>query len=273
MSYQYLGYEKQRHTAILTLSRPERTNALNAVMLDEIGAALSVAEADPEVRAVVVTGAGASFSSGFDLKDQMEARPQGIAQWQPILRKDFDTVMRFWHCPKPTIASVRGACLAGAFELMLACDATIASETAFFGEPELKFGAGIVVMLLPWLVGPKVAKEIILSGEDRMPVERARELGLVNRIVPDSQLDEASLGFARHLSAIDPGLVRQTKRAINKSFEMRGLLEALDAALDIDLLIEGQGSPDKIQFMDIAREKGLKAALAWRDGRFPAKAE
>ncbi len=273
MSYQFLRYEKTRQTAILTLSRPERANALNSVMLDEIGAALNVAEADQEVRAVIVTGAGLSFSSGFDLKDQMEARPHGIAQWQPILRKDFETVMRFWHCPKPTIASVRGACLAGAFELMLACDATIASETAFFGEPELKFGAGIVVMLLPWLVGPKTAKEIILSGEDRISVERAHALGLVNRIVSDAQLEEAALGFADHLSAIDPELVRQTKRAINKSFEMRGLLEALDAALDIDLLIEGQGSPDKIEFMEIARSQGLKAALAWRDSRFPTKAK
>ena len=67
------------------------------------------------------------------------------ANWRPLLRKDFDAVMRFWHCPKPTIAAVRGPCLAGAFELALACDMTIASETAFFGEPELKFGAGIVV--------------------------------------------------------------------------------------------------------------------------------
>src|SRR5215469_14353179 len=170
MSYQFIRYEKAGPAAILTLSRPERTNALNGAMLSEISDAMTAAESDAEVRAIIVTGAGAAFSSGFDLKEQMERRPRGIAEWQPILRKDFDTVMRFWHCPKPTIASVRGACLAGAFELMLACDATIASETAFFGEPELKFGAGIVVMLLPWLVGPKIAKEIILLGEDRLSV-------------------------------------------------------------------------------------------------------
>ena len=92
--------------------------------------------------------------------------------------------MRFWHCPKPTIAAVRGACLAGACELALACDMTIATPDAFFGEPELKFGAGIVVMILPWIVGPKIAKEIILTGEDRISAERAREIGMINRIVP-----------------------------------------------------------------------------------------
>lgn len=269
MAFQTLTYETIGTVARITLSRPERTNALNALMLKEIGAAVDRAEADDGVRAVIVTGAGTAFSSGFDLKEQMEKQPTGVGQWRPLLRNDFDAVMRFWHCPKPTIAAVRGPCLAGAFELALACDMTIASETAFFGEPELKFGAGIVVMILPWLVGPKIAKEIIFTGEDRIPVERARELGIVNRIVPDADLAEAALATARHISAIDPNLVRQTKLAINRSFEMQGMLDALESALDIDLLIEGEGSPDKKQFFDIARAKGLKAALTWRDSRFP----
>ena len=271
MTFDFLDYDGGGPVARIFLSRPERTNALNGAMLTEVCAAMDRAEADDTVRAIVVTGAGTAFSSGFDLKEQMEKRPSGVAQWRPLLQKDFDTVMRFWRSPKPTIASVRGACLAGAFELMLACDVTIASETAFFGEPELKFGAGIVAMILPWLVGPKLAKEIILSGEDRIPVGRARELGLVNRIVADADLDAAAMAFATHVAAIDPDLVKQTKRAINKSYEMRGMLEALDAALDIDLLIEGGGSPDKMRFMDIARAEGLKAALAWRDARFTAR--
>ena len=268
MKFDFIVYEGLGSTARITLSRPERTNALNAQMLNEINVAMDHAEADDAIRTIVVTGAGKAFSSGFDLKEQMERRPTGIAQWRSILRKDFDTVMRFWRSPKPTVASVRGACLAGAFELMLACDVTIASETAFFGEPELKFGAGIVVMILPWLVGPKVAKEIILSGEDRLPASRARELGLVNRLVADDELEATTLSFATNIGAIDPLLVRETKRAINKSIEMQGFVEALDVALDIDLLIEGAGSPEKMQFMDIARADGLKTALAWRDARF-----
>jgi enoyl-CoA hydratase/carnithine racemase len=270
MPFQMLIYETIGATARITLSRPERANALNGLMLDEIGKAVDLAEADNGVRAVIVTGAGAAFSSGFDLKEQMEKRPTGVGQWRPLLRKDFDAVMRFWHCPKPTIAAVRGPCLAGAFELALACDMTIASETAFFGEPELKFGAGIVVMILPWLVGPKIAKEIIFTGEDRLSAQTAKELGIVNRIVPDADLADAALALAKHISAVDPGLMRQTKRAINRSIETQGLLEALESALDIDLQIEGEGSPDKKQFFDIARAQGLKAALAWRDSRFPS---
>jgi len=248
MEFEAISYRVEHSIAYLTLSRPTRTNALNSGMLEEINQVMDLAEANEEVRAVVVMGAGAAFSSGFDLKEQMERRPTGFDHWKPILRKDFDAVMRFWHCQKPTIAAVRGPCLAGAFELSLACDITIASETAFFGEPELKFGAGIVVMLLPWLVGPKIAKEIILLGEDRLSVERAQQLGIV--------------------CAIDPNLVKRTKQAINQSLERQGLLDALEAALAIDLEIEGAGSPDKIAFMDVARAEGLKAALAWRDARF-----
>ncbi|MEA2829524.1 MAG: hypothetical protein QOF22_272, partial [Bradyrhizobium sp.] len=133
MKLQFVKYEKIENVARITLSRPERANALNADMLDEIGQAVSAAESDAEVRALVLTGDGKAFSSGFDLKDQMERRPTGISDWRPILQKDFDAVVRFWHCPKPTIASVRGACLAGAFEMSLACDMTLASDTAFFG--------------------------------------------------------------------------------------------------------------------------------------------
>jgi enoyl-CoA hydratase/carnithine racemase len=220
---------------------------------------------------LIVRGAGAAFSSGFDLKEQMELSPKGVEAWRAILRHDFDTIMRFWHFALPTIATVHGPCLAGACELALACDITIASDDAFFGEPELKFGAGIVAMLLPWIAGPKIAKEIILLGEDRIPAARAREIGMVNRVVRSGELEQVGLAIANHIAAIDPNLVKATKRAINRAFEARSMLDALEEALAIDLAIEGAGSPDKIQFMELARRDGLKAALAWRDARFPGR--
>jgi enoyl-CoA hydratase len=268
-SFSHIVVEKIGAVARLTLNRPERANALNAVMLDEIGTALDEIERDAAMRALIVTGAGKAFSSGFDLKEQMERRPAGMDAWRPILRKDFDATMRFWHFPLPTIATVRGPCLAGACELALACDITIASDDAFFGEPELKFGAGIVTMILPWVVGPKIAKEIILLGEDRIPAGRAREIGMVNRVVTSAELDAAGLAMANHIAAVDPALVKETKRAINRAFEAQNMLQALEEGLAIDLAIEGAGSSDKKQFMDIARREGLKAALSWRDARFP----
>jgi enoyl-CoA hydratase len=237
-------------------------------MLSELQHALDEVERDEEIRVLVVTGSGGNFSSGFDLKEQMESQPIGVDAWRETLNRDFSTVMRFWHLKKPTIAAVQGYCLAGGCELALSCDITIAAEDAVFGEPELKFGAGIVVMILPWLVGPKHAKEIILSGMDRISASDAARIGLINRVVPPGQLESSALALARHIAVIDPGLVQRTKQAINRSFEVMGLVEALDAALDIDLAIESEGSDDKRRFMEIARRDGLKAAIAWRDARF-----
>ena len=266
--YHAIRLERSGAVATLTLDRPQRLNAINKQMLLELQHALDTVEGDPELRVLVVNGAGGNFSSGFDLSEQMEARPTGVEIWREILERDFGTITRFWHFSKPTIAAVSGYCLAGGCELALCCDITLASEDAIFGEPELKFGAGIVVMILPWLVGPKHAKEIILRGMDRIPAQEALRIGLINRVVSVGELDSAALALARDIAVIDPHLVQQTKRAINRTFEVMGLVDALEAALDIDLAIEVAGSSDKIEFMKIARKDGLRAAIAWRDGRF-----
>ena len=271
MDFSTIKYEKSDGVAVLTLSRPERVNAINRVMLGEIQSVLDAVEADAGVRVLVVTGAGGAFSSGFDLKEQMEARPQGVDAWRKILRDDFDPVARFWSLSKPTIAAVRGACLASGCELALCCDITIAAEDAVFGEPELKFGAGIVVMMLPWITGPKQAKEIIFNGLDDVSAQEALRLGIVNRVVPNGKDLESAMAMARRIAVIDPVLVQQTKQAINRAYRIMGMDEALQAALDIDLAIEGQGSPDKREFMDRARRDGLRAALTWRDARFAGK--
>jgi enoyl-CoA hydratase len=266
--FQTIELQTGQPVAVLTLNRPQRLNAINKQMLGELQGALDIVEADGDVRVLVVKGAGGNFSSGFDLKEQMEAQPSGAVQWREILDRDFQAVKRFWSLKKPTIAAVNGYCLAGGCELALCCDITIAADDATFGEPELKFGAGIVVMILPWLVGPKRAKEILLTGADRIPAKEALDIGLINRVVPAADVESAAMAMAKHIAVIDPNLVQQTKRAINRQFEIMGLTEALDEALDIDLSIEGEGSTDKKRFMEIARSDGLRAAIAWRDARF-----
>jgi enoyl-CoA hydratase/carnithine racemase len=265
-------FEHKDHIAQIILNRPERLNALAKESLQEINAAMDLAEADEAVRVIVVAGAGRAFSSGFDLKAQMETQPQGAKVWREILDLDFDTTMRFWNSPKPTIAAVHGACLAGAFELALACDITVAAEDAVFGEPELKFGAGIVTMLLPWMTGPKQAKDIIFTGEDRIDAQEALRMGLVSRVVDSGTHLENALRIARGIALMDPVLVAETKKALNRTYEIQGMQTALKAALDTDHTIESHGSPDKAAFMAVAREQGMRAAIAWRDARF-AKAQ
>lgn len=260
-------YETRGPVALITLNRPERLNAMDQPMLDALQAACDRAEADDAVGAVVVTGAGKAFSSGFDLQAQAANTPRGVAEWRPVLRRDFDAAIRFWHFPKPTVAAVHGPALAGACELSMACDITIASEDAIFGEPELKFGAGIVVMILPWIVGPKRAKEIILLGLDNIPAEEARAMGLINRVVANGADVAEALSLARRMAGMDRTLVRETKRAINRAYAAMGMDEALEAGLEIDTLIEGEGMPTKTRFLEIARADGLRAALAWREAR------
>ncbi len=268
MTYETISLEVNGGVAVLTLRRPDRLNAMNKQMLGEMQAACDAVEAQDTVRALVLTGEGKAFSAGFDLQDQAAATPRGEDEWAPVLRRDFDAVMRFWHLAKPTIAAVRGPALAGGCELALACDITVAAADARFGEPELKFGAGIVVMLLPWLFGPKKAKEILLLGLDDIPAEEALALGMINRVVPVGEELPAALKIARQIAAIDPAVVGQTKAAINNTMRIMGMDQALEEALAADVELEGRGSDDKRQFLAKLREGGLKAALAWRDARF-----
>jgi len=260
-------YERRGKVALITLNRPERLNAMDQPMLVALQAACDRAEADDAVGAVVVTGAGKAFSSGFDLQAQAANTPKGVAEWRPVLRRDFDAAMRFWHMSKPTVAAVHGPALAGACELTLACDITVAAEDAVFGEPELKFGAGIVVMILPWIVGPKRAKEIILLGLDDVTAAEANAMGLINRVVPVGQDVETALALARRMAGMDRPLVRETKKAINRAYEIMGMGAALESGLETDLIIEGEGMATKHHFLEIARTEGLRAALHWREAR------
>lgn len=267
-SYKTIRVNASDGVAHILMSRPERLNALSKELLLELNDAMTAVEADADIKAIVLSGDGKGFSSGFDLKSQMEQNPKGPEIWREILELDFTTTMRFWNSPKPTIAAVHGPCLAGAFEIALACDITVASSDAFFGEPELRFGAGIVTMLLPLFTSPKHAKRIIFSGLDNVSADRALQMGLVSDVVDQGEHLNSALRIARNIAKMDPNLVQQTKKAIHRVYEIAGIDAALRSALELDHSIESHGSPDKVQFMDIARGEGLKAALAWRAARF-----
>ena len=216
----------------------------------------------------MVEGAGRAFSAGFDLKESAAEPIKGVAAWREVLKRDLDMTMRFWRLAKPTIAAVHGYCLAGACELAVACDITIAADDAVFGEPELRFGSGIVTLILPWVVGPKRAKEILLTGNDRLSAREAHAMGLVNRVVPRADLEAEALRTARTIAVMDGGAVRLTKEAINRAADIMGLPQALEAGIDLAVQVEMLDTPERREFDAIRRRDGLKAALAWRDARF-----
>ena len=268
MEFETITIDRQDAVWLLTLDRQDRLNAMNQKMLSEIETACDVIEADSSCRVVILTGAGKAFTPGFDLQDQATKTPNGIEEWRPVLQRDFDSVIRFWNLTKPTIAAVNGPALAGGCELAMACDITIAGASATFGEPEVKFGAGIVVMLLPWIVGPKKAKEIAFLGKDQLSAQEACNLGMVNQVVPDDEVLSVAMEMAHAIAVVDPMVMRRTKQQINETMEIAGMARALERSLEIDLELEGEGSVDKQAFLEELRTGGLRGALVWRDRRF-----
>ena len=268
MEFKTITIDRQDAVWLLTLDRHDRLNAMNQKMLSEIETACDVIEADSSCRVVILTGAGKAFTPGFDLQDQATKTPNGIEEWRPVLQRDFDSVIRFWNLTKPTIAAVNGPALAGGCELAMACDITIAGASATFGEPEVKFGAGIVVMLLPWIVGPKKAKEIAFLGKDQLSAQEAFNLGMVNQVVPDYEVLSVAMEMAHAIAVVDPMVMRRTKQQINETMEIAGMARALERSLEIDFELEGEGSVDKKAFLEELRKGGLRGALVWRDRRF-----
>jgi enoyl-CoA hydratase len=150
-------------------------------------------------------------------------------------------------------------------EVAMSCDITVAASGCRFGEPEVKFGSGIVALLLPWVCGPKRAKELLLTGNDRIDAEQAEAWGLVNRAVEPETLVDAARNLARDIARNDPLAVRLTKQAINRCYEIASMRDALEHALELDITIETTETDESRQFNEILKREGARAAIAWRD--------
>ena len=267
MNFETIEISRNGPVALLGLNRPDKHNAINATMLSEIGIALDKFESDADVYSIVIHGVGKSFCSGFDLQAGIEANRTTEAEWRVAIEADLELIMRFWHCPKPTIAALQGYVLAGGFELALACDMSICDTTALFGEPEMRFGSSIVALLLPWYVNPKRAKKMLLSAQDRMPAEEALHYGIVNEMVNAGGALERASELAREVAMMDPDSVRQTKQAINQTYEIMGLAESLRMGAETSIRLETLETELRSEFNRILRSDGLKTALAWREAR------
>jgi enoyl-CoA hydratase len=158
-------------------------------------------------------------------------------------------------------------CLGGALEIAVACDLTLAATGCRFGEPEVKFGSGIVALLLPYVCGPKRAKEMLLTGNDHISSEQAEAWGLVNRVVEPERLVEEASSVAREIAGNDQLAVRLTKQAVNRSYEIGRMREALKQALELNIVIESTETEESSKFNEILKNEGARAAIAWRDSQ------
>jgi enoyl-CoA hydratase len=252
----------------LTMNRPQVLNALNGELMDALMDALEDAARDERVSVLVLRGAGRAFCAGYDLKEDAAAGVQDSAAWYAELRHSTEQMLRILDHPKPVIASVHSYCLAGGTDLMLACDLAVAADDAYFGYVDIRFGSGVVSMFLPWVVGVRKAKELLFTGEDRIPAEEALRIGLVNRVVPRAELESATLALAEEIAKNEPFVVQTTKRALNRVWDVAGFRAAMAANTELDAIIETANLPARDEFRRITQEQGLKAAIAWRDARY-----
>jgi enoyl-CoA hydratase len=261
--------ERRGPAAWLTLNRPEKLNALNAPLLAALERALEEVAADDAVKVVVLTGAGdRAFSAGFDLEADTAATAGHHAErWHEHLAYDVAVTMRLWALPKPTIAAVRGHCLAGGCELAMACDMIVSGESGRFGEPEIRFGSGPVTLLMPFILGQKRTAELLFTG-DVISATEAERAGLVNRVVPDVDVEATVDALVRKIAPTPLPVLRLTKLALVRAFEAMGLRQAVNANLDLSAMLNAADSPEQQAFWEIARRDGLRAALAWRDERY-----
>jgi enoyl-CoA hydratase len=254
----------------LVLDRPDKLNALSGPLVDELVAAVDEAVADPDVRVIVIAGAGRAFSAGYDLAEEVEHEIEGRVEWRRLLARDVEATLHVWRCPKPVIAQVHGFCLAGGLELAMACDLIVAADDARLGEPEIRYGSAPVTLLMPFLVGQKKTRELLLTG-DLVDAAEAERIGLVNRVVPAADLTAAVDALADRLARVPPEVMAPTKLLLNRSMEAAGFLSAVEAGIDLGAVVNAADTPEQREWDAIVRREGLKAALAWRDRRWEVR--
>ncbi|MGD0693492.1 MAG: enoyl-CoA hydratase-related protein [Terriglobia bacterium] len=220
MSYQTLLCEQREGIAYVTVNRPEKLNALNGTVMEELRACFESIENDAEARAVILTGAGEkAFVAGADISELAALTPVQGKETSLFGQRVLNSIE---HLGKPAIAAVNGYAFGGGCELAMACTLRIASENARFGQPEVKLGlipgyAG--TQRLARLVGKGRALEIILSGE-AITAQEAYRIGLVNQVVPAKDLIPAAEALARKIMANGPLAVKLALEAVNHGMEM-----------------------------------------------------
>jgi len=260
-------YERRGPAAWVTLNRPNKLNAISGEVVRRLRESWRQAAEDDEVKVVVLTGAGRAFSAGYDIAEEVDQEIEGAEHWHEVLAEDVDLTMELWALPKPTIAAVRGWCLAGACELAMACDLVVAADDAQFGEPEIRYGSGPVTLLMPFVLGQKKTNELLFTG-DAISATEAERLGLVNAVVSPDALEDAVNALVAKIAPTPLPVLRLTKLALVRAQEAMGLRTAVAANLDISAMLNAAETPEQQEFDRITAEQGLKAALAWRDSRY-----
>lgn len=268
-------YEKRGPVATVTMNRPEYRNAQNSAMTYALDRAFYSAADDSEVKVVVLAGAGKHFSAGHDIgtpeRDAHLPFERRAGLWwdhsdktgaESRFARESEVYLgmcrRWRELPKPVIASVQGACVAGGLMLAWVCDLIVASDDAFFADPVVRMGIpGVEYFAHPWVMPPRIAKEFLFTG-DRMSARRAYEVGMVNRVVPREELEASVDELAARVAEMPRMGLALTKRAVNQAEDLQGLHTGMDSVFGLHHLAHAHNAetaPDALGGMDIRAMK------------------
>lgn len=263
--------------ARITLHRPEYGNAQNSAMTYALDAALRRAVEDDTVKAIVLDGAGRHFCAGHDIgtpgRDVDQSFPRVASPWYDHVERDgperifareqevYLGMCRRWReIPKPTIAMVHGACIAGGLMLAWSCDLIVASDDAFFSDPVVRMGIpGVELFAHPWVMGPRIAKEFLFTGQ-RMPATRAHEVGMINRVVPRDELEATTVALAEEIARMPRFGLALTKKAVNQAEDLMGFHAGQDSVFGLHQLGHAHSAATSADHLGGQTPGSIKAA-------------
>jgi enoyl-CoA hydratase len=271
--YATLTYATRERKAYVTLNRPERLNAIDDAMPGEIRAAVERANADGDVRVIVLAGEGRAFCSGYDLKLFAEGEPAGrwaqTDPWDPVrdyreMRRNTDDFMSLWHSLKPTIAKVHGHAVAGGSDIALCCDLLVMAEDARIGYPPARVWGSPTTAMWVYRVGLERAKRLLLTG-DALDGRTAVEWGLASESHPEAELDTKALELAERMARLPANQLQMMKLLVNQAYEQMGL----GTTQLVGTLLDGAArhTPEGVAFTRAAAQD-VRAAVAARDAPF-----
>ena len=263
---------QQPRIARLLLNRPERLNAISDEMPAEIRAAVEWASNDDEVHVIIVEGAGKGFCGGYDLAATAEQHIEHPCQqetmpWDPMrdyraMKRYTEDFMSLWRCPKPTIAKVHGAAVAGGSDIALCCDLLVMAEDARIGYMPTRVWGCPTTAMWTYRLGATRAKQLMFTG-DIISGRTAADWGLANQAVPAADLEAAVMRLAERIAGVPIGQLQMHKMIANQVMLAMGLEQSQMMATVFDGIT--RHNPEGMWFRRYAQEHGFKAAVQWRD--------
>jgi enoyl-CoA hydratase len=263
----------------IVLARPDQYNTITPELRDELAAAIDDADADPQVRVIVLRADGPAFCAGYGLDWAVAAQAaegrqlaggppprtwDSVADWR-MMKRFVDTYLKLWYAQKPTIAAVQGWCIGGGTDMVLCADLIVAGESARFGYPPSRVWGTPTTAMWVYRLGLERAKRYLLTG-DEIPARRAAELGLILEVVPDEELVEHALGLARRMARVPTNQLVMLKLLCNQTAEHLGMA----STRLLGTLFDGiaRHTQEGLDFVRRAQEVGFRQAVRERDDPF-----